>query len=366
MNQLEEKITRDNLELLTKIVKEDKTFLHALYKEGKGVGRREKLYRDIEALSPYKIDLLLSNLSEVLNDMIKANDEAAVSNTIHFYDRYRKGLEVSDLKRLLEDESLNEEIRLTIALSLSNAIRDSDYWLTVIQSSKNNFMLPAVINALNTASPREALKLFKEIPYTKLKLLYIPLKRAMLNIFINIKEADIRLVADILADLETSQSFEKCELLHSILKHPNLKFVSEKVNEIRENDYADISPIVNISKQISKINSNTKIEDLDDIFSDCEPDLIFEVTAIDLRTKQFFKPQYFALLKWLEHRLGNVLAYRLKEFKIHYNKLLEVIQIGNNRLVLNIKENQHIEKLKNLEKGHGSNRIKNLNQHFRS
>ena len=365
MNQLEKKITQNNSRLLTNIVKEDKVFLHSLYKEDKGISAREKLYRDIEALSPYKIDLLLSPLSNVLDSVVKADDKTAVSNAIHFYERYRRGLEVNHLKQLLEDESLGNNIRATIALSLSNIIRDSDYWIGIIQLPKNSFMLPAVLNFLKETDPRKALKLFKNTPYTNLKLLYIPLKRTMLNLAIHIKEPDIRLITDIFTDLEKSQSFEKCELIDSILKIPNLKFVREKVEEMRENPYDDISPRIHVLKGISNINSNYIVKDLDDIFAGCEPKLVLETVAVGIYTEQVFENLY-VILKWLESELGPDMDGYLRQNNMRYDTVFEEIYLGNKVIsVLETNKDRNIEKYRSWEEKYGQNRTSYLAERFR-
>jgi len=329
----------------------------------KNVNNEELLLHLIDNLPPFYLNkYIFPNLSKLFSAFIANSNRTGIINTLNIFNKFRVGLATMDLLEFLHQDTIENNIRLNIALTISNFNEpQSEFWVDILNESKFNFLLPAVLNKLKLINPKKAIELFLEKEISDFQPIYIPIKRSILNILSDHSFENIYFLTNSLEYLEGTQQFEKCQLISSILNLEELSEIRSKYfmpgyNLVfKKEKEAELEIVCN---KIMLLSTKSEKINLDFYFSNIDKSIIISALSRlihDIENTKIMKiDQYF--IDWLEYQMGNQLVYCLNNENIYYDIINGNLLSNKNVLPILYDEKNGIDEYIRLDDDYGVKR----------
>jgi len=355
INKLYNRIEADNLNLATlldQLITRNNKLLKE-YHSGKNITREEQLDFDFENL-PVALKLrAISHLDKLFPKYLKEEDFEAIKKSLLLYNKYRRGLQIDNLFRILKNQKCNIEIRTMIGLHLSNfGVPRLGEWTKLLDDDKNAFLFPTFLNKAASSDPEFALEIFRHRSLDKLELIksYVPLKKAIFTIVSTGSIQGIQKVKDFIDSIQISEDLNKKEITSKIFNSPELK---SKRNIFYSNSI--FSEFVKAESLIENLSE----EKYEESFSKIPFNVLLLVIINNVlnETLDQSKEVWSYILNWLDLKIGTYLHTSLKEHDIIYDSLNEKIITRTNEIELRTSFNYSRAKMMSIKKATKNNRL---------
>jgi hypothetical protein len=194
------------------------------------------LYIEIDNLPVISLNKILRHrdiiLEEEVNNPSKDFD-IIINNIIRLSSKYKEQLQYSILLNAIQVKEIKKNIKLKLALFLSNNSEISEQ--VFIQLTKqNNFLLPALMNRTRFANPRKALEYLDEfLNENSEKVILKPQIRSLLLNYLSIENFSLDNYEHFIFLMDGAKPGTQT-LVNEILELEQLKGIKEKINSVSD------------------------------------------------------------------------------------------------------------------------------------